>query len=242
MGEDAAKAFNGAKFFMKRQELGNGRVFCQNTSPDMPITNSCFIITAGVPCTITTGMGKGTITTKQTAEGWVSTHESAQWGKMEYTECLSPDGNTLKINLKKEGKCHLETWTRVLDMDGIYKLKKLNNAKEFMKKDGMPDELIATLDDYKVAFKICKKGLKMMEWFGEHIVKHDATFDVEGDYAFPMEGVPPTKYVVTHAGLGKYSSVVKDAEGRVSEWCFNFTDNAVEIVSCMNNLPNCGDI
>jgi len=70
----------------------------------------------------------------------------------------------------------------------------------------------------------------MREWFGDRVVDFCGQLDVEGDYEW-FEGVPPSKYLTTKTGPGKYASVVKDGEGRVSEWTMQF---------CGEGLKFCG--
>lgn len=120
-------------------------------------------------------------------------------------------------------------YKRVVHENGFYKTVKLNGMKEFMQKEGMPEALICTFDDYKLCWEACAEGAKMVEWFGDLKVTIHCKFNEETDYKFPMEGVPATKYVVTKTGNGKYTSVGKDANGGILEWNFCFSGNGLKI-------------
>ena len=131
----------------------------------------------------------------------------------------------------KDGKSHTEKYTRILNMDGMYKVKTLTGVKEYMRNDGMPESLIQGLDEYMICVKVCENGMKMRESWGDALKLHMSfEFDKEFDYKFPLEGVPASKYLVTKAGFGKYNSVMKTADGGVQEWKFHFCDAGLRIV------------
>merc|ERR1711879_904289 len=72
--------------------------------------------------------------------------------------------------------------------------------------------------------------IRMTEYFGDAMkVTFTSTLDHEEDYKWPIEGIPASKYCVTRTAPGKYTSVVKDAEGRESEWKFEFCGQGLKI-------------
>ena len=101
-----------------------------------------------------------------------------------------------------------------------------------MKDDGMPDDFIATLvNEMTMQWKFTDSGYEMTEWFGGGLkVKTCGNFDEEVDYVFPVEGAEPMKYVTTKVGNGKYKAFIKQANGNINDWTFDFTGDEIKMV------------
>lgn len=123
-----------------------------------------------------------------------------------------------------------EMWKKVVEENGFYVTTKCTNVREFLKLQGVPDSMMDCMEDYKLCWKICGDKFGMREYFGEKRVDFRGALDQEADYHW-MEGMPASKYCVTRTAPGKYTSVVKDAEGRMSEWKLEFCGEGLKIVS-----------
>ena len=102
----------------------------------------------------------------------------------------------------------------------------------YLKDDGMPDDFIATLvSEMTMQWKFTDSGYEMTEWFGGGLkVKTCGNFDEEVDYVFPVEGAETMKYVTTKIGNGKYKAFIKQANGNINDWTFDFTGDEIKMV------------
>jgi len=220
----------GAKVTVVTKDVGIGKIFAHWTIDKCPEMNSVGIFKEGVENHMDMPMfgGKVKITYKKCGNGYETVAENEKYGKFEFKEVYDETGYNLTTT--KDGKSHTEKYTRILNMDGMYKVKTLTGVKEYMRNDGMPESLIQGLDEYMICVKVCENGMKMRESWGDALKLHMSfEFDKEFDYKFPLEGVPASKYLVTKAGFGKYNSVMKTADGGVQEWKFHFCDAGLRI-------------
>jgi len=200
-------------------------------SEGFPEYNGTTITTEGVENCVDIPLwgGKAKLTYKQTKPGcFTSCVDTEAAGKWEIEEEYCESG--IKSVVKKDGKSMTEMWQRVVDENGFYVTCKTTNVHEFMKQQKMPEDWMHTLDDYKLCWKSCGDKIRMTEYFGDAMkVTFTSTLDHEEDYKWPIEGIPASKYCVTRTAPGKYTSVVKDAEGRESEWKFEFCGQGLKI-------------
>jgi len=233
---EQANKMIGIKTTFKNVEFAEGKLACHFMFEGHPELNSAFLVYEGVPNKLNLPhMGGPCVCTfKKTPKGIHNVIVSETMGRWEMDEEYTDEG--IKMNITKDGKCFTECYKREICVDGLYKVSKLHGMKEYMKKSGYPESIIAGMDEYKMAIKACDEGLKVMEWWGE--ISHTTTckFDVEQDYKMPFEGMPETKVVVSHTGLGKYSWVIKAADGSAEEWKLAFCGEGAKI--CGRNLKN----
>lgn len=169
-------------------------------------------------------------TFKKTDKGYDSEFESKMMGTWKIKEEFNEDG--IKWITSKDGKAFDEKWKRHMHVDGLYKCTKKEKVEEFFKKLNYPDQFINGLDRYKFAFKSWEQGMKMTEWWGEFSMSTECKYDEEAEYKFPLDKEPfpngsqmyicPSKYVFSKTGNGKYTWIMRDNEGRNTEWKFTF--------------------
>jgi len=231
---DEVKQMVGVKLTCHIKELPNNK-FCSAFLIDgFPQYNSYTLTTEGVENNIDVPMfgGKAKLTFHKTANGFTSVMESGTLGKWEWVDEFCPEG--LKVTSKKDGKSMTEMWKRVIEENGFYVTTKTTNVEKFMKETQVPDALIAHMEDYKMCWKSCGDMVTMKEYFGDTEVVFTSKLDEENDYTWPIEGVPPSKYMITCVGQGKYCSMVKDEAGNETEWKFEFCGEGVKI--CGRNM------
>ena len=83
--------------------------------------------------------------------------------------------------------------------------------------------------------------MKMTEWWGEFSMSTECKYDEEAEYKFPLDKEPfpngsqmyicPSKYVFSKTGNGKYTWIMRDNEGRNTEWKFTFNGYKCMVVS-----------
>ena len=81
----------------------------------------------------------------------------------------------------------------------------------------------------------------MTEWWGEFSMSTECKYDEEAEYKFPLDKepfpngsqmyIPPSKYVFSKTGNGKYTWIMRDNEGRNTEWKFTFNGYKCMVVS-----------
>jgi len=223
-GKEMMAGMVGKKVTMKSLVMCPKKIAAHWTIEGMPEMNSFGIFTEGVENNLNIPMfgGQTKILFNKNAagDGFETVTESAAYGKWEWSEKYSEAG--IEMVIKKDGKCHKESYKRVLHENGFYRVTKLHGVKEFMGKMGMPESFIAVMEDYKFCWKTCEEGFDMTEWFGDLKVNYKGKFNEELEYKFPMEGIPASKAVSTRTGLGKYTTVTKDENGTTTEWNFHF--------------------
>jgi len=228
---EMAEKMIGMKLSMKTVEFAEGKLACQMCFEGHPELGSCFLAYEGVANNLNLPHmgGKCVCTFKKTAKGVHNVIESETMGRWEMDEEYTDEG--IKTVINKDGNVHTEFYKREICVDGLYKVSKLNGMKEYMKKNGYPEGIIAAMDEYKMAIKACDTGLKVWESWGEISNTFTCQFDVEQDYKMPFEGLPAAKVVVSQTGLGKYSWVLKAADGSAEEW---------KLCCCGETLTVCG--
>jgi len=212
----------GSKTTLKTRDLGNGKMHGSWTNDKVSEMNFAAIFSENEPNKVDAPMfgGKATITYHATPKGYDSVSETEKYGKWEYSEEYCEEG--FSIVTKKDGKSIKSFYKRVADFDGMYRVTNANGVKEYMKKQGMPDDICNAINEYVLCVKVCDQGMKMRESWGTALtLDFDFKFDEEFEYKFPVGDVPASKYVVSKAGFGKYTSVLKDANG-IQEWTFCF--------------------
>lgn len=209
---------------------GKHRVCSHFNLEGFPEYNSCYVATEGEKNMINFPLmgGRAVFTFKKTDKGYESIRESKMMGKWETKMEFNDEG--INCLVKKDGKSFNEQWKRIMHVDGLYKTIKQDKVEQFMKKLDYPDFLINGLDRYMFAFKTWDSGMKMTEWWGEFNYSYQCKFDEEAEFKFPMEKgefpqdmyIPSAKYVFSKTGNGKYTCIMKDKEGRSTEWKFHF--------------------
>ena len=98
----------------------------------------------------------------------------------------------------------------------------------------MPEKVACLIDDLKMHWKNCGTGFELKRKFGEHKIKTCAKFDEEFCEIVPECG--EEKCIFTKVGCGKYKCFVKDDKGGKVEWCWEFCDDGLTIVSLQIHL------
>merc|ERR1712241_1078224 len=199
---EQANKMIGIKTTFKNVEFAEGKLACHFMFEGHPELNSAFLVYEGVPNKLNLPhMGGPCVCTfKKTPKGIHNVIVSETMGRWEMDEEYTDEG--IKMNITKDGKCFTECYKREICVDGLYKVSKLHGMKDYMKKSGYPESIIAGMEEYKM----------------------------------PFEGMPETKVVVSHTGLGKYSWVIKAADGSAEEWKLAFCGEGAKI--CGRNLKN----
>jgi len=231
--EETLAGMVGLKERFKLCMMGPGKMAWHGSMDNHPELSSFHIFHEGVEqhCNIPYMGGKTKVFYKKNAagDGIISCMESDVMGKWEFEDKYTEEG--LHRVLKKDGKTRKEFYKRVVHDNGFYKTTKLDGVEEFFRKDGFPEELICTLEDYKLCWQACDEGVKFVEWFGDLKVTTQAKFNEETVFKFPVEGAPDCKGVVAKIGVGKYTSVVKTPSGGTTEWTFKFCGNGLKLLA-----------
>jgi len=236
----------GTKMWFKNIDMSKGkdgkegkhRVCCHFNIEGFPEYSSCYVATEGEKNMINCPLmgGRAVYTFKKTEKGYETMLENKMMGKWETKVEFNDEG--INMLVRKDGKTFNEQWKRIMYVDGLYKTVKQDKVEQFMKKLGYPDFFINAMDRYKFAFKTWDSGMKMTEWWGEFSYSYQCKFDEEAEFKFPMEKgefqdkdmyIPPAKYVFSKTGNGKYTCIMRDQEGRQTEWKFYFNGDKCEI-------------
>jgi len=251
--KDMAEKMVGNKFGMKIVDMamdkdgkeGKPKICCHFNIEGFPEYSTCYIALEGQKNMINFPLFGGRVmyTFKKTDKGYDSEFESKMMGTWKIKEEFTEDG--IKWITSKDGKAFNEKWKRHMHVDGLYKCTKKEKVEEFFKKLNYPDQFINGLDRYKFAFKSWEQGMKMTEWWGEFSMSTECKYDEEAEYKFPLDKEPfpngsqmyiaPSKYVFSKTGNGKYTWIMKDNEGRNTEWKFTFNGYKVMVHGTNSN-------
>jgi len=235
----------GTKMWFKNIDMSKGkdgkegkpRVCHHFNIEGFPEYSSCYVATEGEKNMINSPLmgGRAVFTFKKTDKGYETNFENKMMGKWESKMEFNDEG--INWLVRKDGKTFNEQWKRIMHVDGLYKTVKQDKVEQFMKKLDYPDFFINGMDRYKFAFKTWDSGMKMTEWWGEYSYSYQCKFDEEAEFKFPMEKgefpqemyIPSAKYVFSKTGNGKYTCIMRDKEGRQTEWKFYFNGDKCEI-------------
>jgi len=224
----------GVKSTMKVVDMGSGKMFAHIQIDGHPELGSCSVVQEGIANNVNLPHmgGKCVLTFNSTDKGYKSVIETQNMGTWTMDEEYTEEG--IKSVISKDGKSVTECWKRVVCVDGLYKYKSNTGLAEYMKKSGYPEAVIANMDHYMMGIKVSDDGLRVYESWGEISNFFSAKFDVETTYKMPFEGMPDAKVVITHNGPGKFSWVMKTADGSAEEWKLHCYDEGMK--TCGRNL------
>jgi len=221
-----AKKLVGTHWTLQMKCIEDNRMFIRMEVEELPELN--YMSFCGEDATNEMDLpefGKVKFTYKNAKAGVLESDvEYEKYGNFTMLETFSAEGFVSELTSKASGESLKENWTRVVDLDGTYRLVKTKDIENFESLfEGYTKEMLLNPESKFKMQELSDGSIKCTDYFNGQEIKTVAKLDEESTYDFDRN----VSNLMVKVGPGHYKTISKHQDGRAQEITSKHSGNQI---------------